>query len=166
MSWEIERRYLVDVPPQVWEDLGPGRRLRQGYVVAGPTSVRIRSGEARGFVLNCKSGAGVRRTEVETVVPEDMAQALFEVAGERVVEKVRHRLGPWEVDRFLGPLEGLALLEIELQNEGDAIPEAPRGVSILREVTDDKRFISSVLASLTESEQRDWVTCAYQEVGR
>lgn len=165
MSWEIERRYLVQVPEHVWSGLGPARRLRQGYVVAGPTSVRIRSGEDRGFVLNCKSGAGVRRREVETPVPAEMAEALFDAAGSRIIEKVRHRAGPWDVDRFLGPLEGLALLEIELPHEDDPVPDAPYGVSIMREVTEDKRFVSSHLASLTEGEQRHWVTRVYGECG-
>jgi CYTH domain-containing protein len=163
MSWEIERRYLVRVPEDVWSSFAPGTPLRQGYVVAGPTSVRIRSGEERGFVLNCKRGAGVRRKEVEAVVTAEMAEALFEAAGGRIIEKVRHRVGPWEVDRFLGPLEGLALLEIELQNEDEAVPEPPKGVSILCEVTNDKRFVSSTLASMTEGEQRLWVRRVYQE---
>jgi len=127
--------------------------------------VRIRSGEDRGFILNCKSGAGVRRREVETPVPAEMAQALFDAAGARIIEKVRHRDGRWEVDRFLGPLEGLALLEIELWDEDEPVPEVPVGVSILREVTDDKRFVSSSLASLTEGEKKHWVTRVYQECG-
>jgi CYTH domain-containing protein len=165
MSWEIERRYLVQVPEDAWTRLGPATRLRQGYVVAGPTSVRIRSGEERGFILNCKSGVGVRRREVEAPVPAEMAEALFDAAGARIIEKIRHRAGRWEVDRFLGPLEGLALLEIELRDEHEPVPEAPEGVSVLREVTDDKRFVSSTLASLTEGEQRHWVTRVYQECG-
>ena len=163
MTWEIERRYLVRVPDMAWRALDPAVRLRQGYVVAGPTSVRIRSGEPRGFVLNCKRGSGVRRREVEAVVSADMAEALFEAAGERVIEKLRHRAGPWEVDRFLGPLEGLALLEIELDNEHDEVPGAPHGVSILREVTEDNRFTSSSLASLSHQEQRTWVIRMYEE---
>jgi CYTH domain-containing protein len=163
MSWEIERRYLVRVTDTAWRALEPAVRLRQGYVVAGPTSVRIRSGEPRGFVLNCKRGAGVRRREVEAVVPADMAEALFEASGERVIEKLRHRAGPWEVDRFLGPLGGLALLEIELEHEDDEVPEPPNGVSVLREVTDDNRFTSSSLASLSHQEQRTWVKRMYEE---
>ncbi len=163
MTWEIERRYLVRVSDTAWRALEPAVHLRQGYVVAGPTSVRIRSGEPRGFVLNCKRGAGVRRREAEAVVAADMAEALFEAAGGRVIDKLRHRAGPWEVDRFLGPLEGLALLEIELENEDDEVPEAPDGVTILHEVTNDNRFTSSALASLSHQEQRTWVIRMYQE---
>ena len=164
MSWEIERRFLVRVPEAVWETYGPGRPLKQGYVVAGPVAVRIRTGEGRGPVLTCKRGSGVRRREVEMVVSREMAEALFEAAGERVLRKVRHRIGPWELDRFESGLEGLALLEVELDREGEPLPEAPKGVLILREVTDDNRFTSSTLASMTAREQRRWVEDVYTDL--
>lgn len=163
MTWEIERRFLVRVAPGGWEGLGPGLALRQGYVVAGPRTVRIRVGEERGPVLTCKSGSGVRRREVEETVTKEMATMLFEVAGDRVIEKVRHRSGPWEIDRFMGGLEGLALLEIELEDPGAPLPKWPPGVSILVEVTTDNRFTSSGLASLTKEEQEQWVNQVYAE---
>lgn len=164
MSWEIERRYLVRVAPDAWARFGPGTHLRQGYPVAGPAAVRIRTGEPRGPVLTCKQGAGVRRREVESVVSDEMAEALFEIAGERVLTKIRHRVGRWEIDRFLGALDGLELLEIELTAPSDPVPEPPPGVSILREVTDDNRFTSSSLAGSTSCEQRTWVHDVYMEV--
>lgn len=164
MSWEIERRFLVRVPEDAWATYGPGRSLKQGYVVPGPVAVRIRTGEARGPVLTCKQGSGIRRREVEEVVSREMAEALFQAAGDRVVEKVRHRVGPWELDRFQGSLAGLALLEIELEAEDDALPDAPASVSILREVTHDNGFTSSTLASMTSSDQKAWVRDIYAEV--
>ena len=164
MAWEIERRYLARVPKRFWSDVEAGRRLRQAYIVPGPLSVRIRTGEGRGPVLTCKSGTGVRRREVETVVPDDVAEALFEAAEDRVVEKVRHRLGPWELDRFLGPLDGLVLLEIELDGEDEPIPDPPEGVAMLREVTHDNRFVSSELASMFEDTQRELVQQVYREL--
>lgn len=157
-GWEIERRYLVRVDPGRWDAFGTGRRLRQGYVVAGPLTVRVRSGEKRGDVLTCKRGSGVRRREVETVIPPDVAAALFEAAGDRIIEKVRHRVGPWEIDRFEGSLEGLVLCEIELTHEEDPLPPPPDGISIVREVTDDISFTSSGLASMTSSAQRAWLS--------
>lgn len=165
-GWEIERRYLVAVREGLWEELGPGLPYRQGYVRVGRPSVRIRTGEPRGAVLTCKTGGGVRRREVEAVVPEDVAEALFEAAEERVIRKARHRLGPWELDRFAGPLDGLTLLEIELDHEDDPVPEPPAGVEVLREVTHDKRFTSGALARLTPVDQERLVVVAYAEVGR
>lgn len=162
-GFEIERRYLVRVRSGLWETLEGGFPLRQGYVKTGSPSVRIRTGERRGPVLTCKSGKGVKRSEVEAVVPPDMAEALFRVAGKRVLEKVRYPLGPWELDRFTGDLEGLVLLEIELDHESDPIPAPPPGVSILREVTDDKLFTNSQLARMDGKEKRTLVKKVHRE---
>ena len=164
MAWEIERRFLVRVDEALWFQLGQGNHLRQGYVRNGDPSVRIRVGEPRGAVLTCKSGAGIRRSEVETVVPDDVAAALFEAAEDRTVEKMRWEIGSWELDRFFGPLEGLSLMEIELDAEDDPIPESPEGVHILREVTDDNRFVSGHLARMDEKAQRRLVKKVYKEV--
>ena len=164
MAWEIERRFLVRVAGGVRNTLGEGRHLRQGYVRNGKPSVRIRAGEARGAVLTCKSGSGIRRSEVETVVPDEVAEALFEAAEDRVIEKIRWELGGWTLDRFLGALEGLELLEVELEREDQPLPPAPRGVHVLREVTDDKRFVSGHLARMKAKEQRKLVRKAYKEV--
>jgi CYTH domain-containing protein len=164
MGWEIERRFLVHVARATWPELAEGRPLRQGYVRHGDPSVRIRTGEARGPVLTCKSGKGVRRSEVEMLVTDEIATVLFEAAGDHVLEKVRFPLGPWTLDRFLGDLEGLALLEIELEREDEELPNPPRVVDVLREVTDDKRFVSGRLAALGPKERRKLVRKAYEEV--
>ena len=164
MAWEIERRFLVQVADVTWLRVGEGRHLRQGYIRNGQPSVRIRVGESRGPVLTCKSGKGIRRTEEEAVVPDSMASVLFEAAEDRVIEKIRWRLGAWELDRFLGPLDGLVLLEVELDAEDQPMPAVPEGVHVLREVTDDKRFISGHLARMSPTKQRKLVRKAYKEV--
>lgn len=164
MAWEIERRFLVRVADALWFQLGKGHHLRQGYVRNGEPSVRIRVGEPRGAVLTCKTGRGIRRQEFETIVPDDIASALFEAAEKRTIEKMRWKVGRWELDRFLGPLEGLALLEIELDSETEPIPPSPDGVHILREVTDDKRFIGGYLARMSKKDKRKLVKKAYKEV--
>ena len=148
----------------LWYTLGDGHHYRQGYIRNGEPSVRIRTGEPRGAVLTCKIGSGIRREEVETVVPEEMAVRLMEAAEDRIVEKIRWKIGPWELDRFLGALDGLALMEIELGDESDPMPEVPHGVQIVREVTDDNQFVSGRLARLTPKKQRKLVKKAYKEV--
>jgi adenylate cyclase len=164
MAWEIERRFLVRVSDAVWYTLGEGHHYRQGYIRNGEPSIRIRTGEPRGAVLTCKIGSGIRREELETIVPADMAVRLLEAAEDRVVEKIRWKIGPWELDRFLGTLDGLALMEIELDAESDPLPDAPDGVQSLREVTDDNRFVSGRLARLKPKKQRKFVKKAYKEV--
>jgi CYTH domain-containing protein len=164
MGWEIERRFLVRVDDAVWYRLGEGYHLRQGYVLNGNPSLRVRTGEPRGAVITTKSGAGIRREEHEAIVPEEIAQALFKASEDRVIEKVRWKLGPWELDRFLGALEGLALLEIELESEDANLPPLPQDVHVLREVTDDKRFVSGRLARMSPKKQRKAVKRAYKEV--
>jgi len=159
--FEIERRYLVRVAGGLWARLGEGYAFRQGYVRTGNPSVRIRVGEPRGPVLTLKSGNGIRRREVETVVPQEVAEGLLEASGKRIIEKVRYPVGPWELDRFEGPLRGLTLLEIELTHESDPIPEPPEGVEIMREVTDDKMFTSSNLARMKRKEQKRLVKEIY-----
>jgi len=160
-TFEVERRYLVRVAEDLWGTLGVGWRLRQGYITTGSPAVRIRVGEPRGPVLACKAGSGVRRSEVEEVVSPEMAEALFAAAGDRVIEKVRYALGPWELDRFGGGLEGLILLEIELDREDEVLPAGPHGVEIIREVTDDNHFTSSGLACMRPEDQRRFVRAAY-----
>jgi CYTH domain-containing protein len=164
MAWEIERRFLVRVEDTFWYTLGDGHHYRQGYIRNGEPSVRIRTGEPRGAVLTCKIGSGIRREELETVVPDDMAVRLLEAAEDRIVEKIRWKIGPWELDRFLASLDGLALMEIELDAESDPLPDPPQGVQILREVTDDNRFVSGRLARMTPKKQRKLVKKAYKEV--
>ena len=97
------------------------------------------------------------------VVSEEIATALLEAAGTDVLEKVRFPLGPWTLDRFLGDLDGLALLEIELEQEDEELPDPPPDVGVLREVTDDKRFVSGRLAALRPKERRKLVRKAYEE---
>ncbi len=163
MGWEIERRFLVRVPEKRWPRPEKGHHLKQGYVRHGEPSVRIRTGEPRGPVLTCKSGSGVRRSEVEVVVTEEVAVALFEAAGDHVLEKIRFPLGAWTLDRFLGDLDGLALMEIELEAEDEALPPFPANLRVVREVTDDKRFVSGRLAALEPGERRKLVKKVYNE---
>ena len=164
-GYEIERRFLVRPrSDDFWDGVGDGHHYRQGYVRNGKPSVRIRLGEPRGPVLTLKKGKGVKRREVETTVPSDVAEMLLEAAEDRIIEKIRFRVGPWEVDRFLGHFQGLFLMEVELEDEDDPLPEPPEGIDVLREVTDDKRFVSGHLARMSKREGRRLVETAYREV--
>lgn len=164
-GYEIERRFLVRVAEELWAGLGDALHLRQGYIpTSGAVSVRIRTGEPRGPVLAVKRGSGLVRKEVETVVTEEIADALFDACQHRTLEKVRFRVGRWELDRFMGALDGLALLEVELGRVDEELPEPPRDVVILSEVTTDNRFTSAHLAHLSHDDRKAFVTQVYEEV--
>ena len=163
-KYEVERRFLVRAEKGLLATFDECRRLKQGYLLTGERSLRIRVGENRGAVLTAKVGTGVRRLETEVVVPNEIAEALFLKADQQVIEKVRWYIGPWELDQFLGSLSGLFLLEVELERADDELPDRlPSGVRVIREVTDDNRWTSSGLAVLTELEQRTLVEMAYSE---
>ena len=165
-KYEVERRFLVQAEAGLLTKYGEGRRLKQGYLLSGKQSLRIRIGEERGAVLTAKSGTGIRRLETEGVVPNNIAEALFLKAEQGVIEKLRWYIGPWELDQFLGRLSGLFLLEIELESDRDKLPGAfPDGVTVIREVTNDNLFTSSRLAGLAKSNRSNFVQSAYREAG-
>lgn len=149
---EIERRYLVRLAdPGV---LPRPDRIRQGYLTAGEPAVRVRERNGR-WTLTVKAGRGVVRREVEVDVPTDRGAALFEMAGERTLEKERHVAGRWEIDVFRGKLDGLVLAEIELADEDEPVPPPPAGLELGREVTLEGEFTNQRLALLsTEAARR------------
>jgi adenylate cyclase len=163
--WEIERRFLVRTRPGLLAHLGASERYRQGYVRTGDPSVRIRVGEDRGPVLTLKRGKGIKRREVEATVPLEVAEELLAAAGRRVLSKTRWRLGRWELDRFEGELDGLELMEVELDRVDEEPPGVPEGVEVLCEVTDDRRFTSSALARIKRKDQARFVRKVYEEFG-
>jgi CYTH domain-containing protein len=127
---EIERKFLLTAVPGA-EVLGPGRRLRQGYVaVDGAVEVRVRIDDG-GAVLTVKAGSGLARTEVELPLDGADADALWAHTAGRRIEKRRHRCalgddGPVaEVDLFDGDLDGLAVVEVEFPDAGAAAAFEP-----------------------------------------
>lgn len=123
MTTEIERKFVVrDIPGA--EVLGPGERLRQGYLAEdGEVQVRLRI-TADSCVLAVKVGRGLSRTEVEVTISSESAAALWPHTEGRRVEKVRHRveIGPYvaDLDLYGGRLKGLCTAEIEFASEEEA----------------------------------------------
>lgn len=123
MTTEIERKFVVtDVPGA--EALGPGVRLRQGYLaVDGDVQVRVRITDSSA-VLTVKAGSGLSRTEVEAPIDLDAADSLWTHTGGRRIEKVRHRVTipghTADVDVYQGALAGLCTAEVEFASVQDA----------------------------------------------
>ncbi len=158
---EIERRFLARIVDPGALAAVPARSLQQGYLSAGDPAVRVRrSGED--WVLTVKSGRGLVRREVEAPLPAEAGAALLELAGARRLTKVRHRLGRWEIDVFQDALAGLVLAEVELRAPDEPLPSPPAGVALLRDVTEDGRFVNQVLAGLEPAAAAALVVAAYQ----
>lgn len=124
MASEIERSFLVPVLPSV-DELGPGARLRQGYLAFdGQVEVRVRLSDGAA-TLTVKAGRGLHRTEVEAELSAPDGEELWHLTEGRRVEKVRHRATlptgeVAEVDVYEGALTGLATVEVEFSSEDDA----------------------------------------------
>jgi len=147
---EIERRFLVRsgaLPAR----LPHGARLLQGYLGFAPLvrvrTVRpLRNGKDRAYLT--VKGTGTRiRAEFEYPIPLRDATALLALCGSMTIQKVRRRIGPWELDCYEGRHAGLWLAEIELSRPDQPLPD-PLPDWIGPEVTDDPRYTNSRLARL------------------
>ncbi len=113
---EIERKYLVNELP---EDLlkYPSVTIEQGYViVTTDRELRIRKkGEA--FWLTFKKGSGTTRDEIEIGISEEQYHDYKDQIVGSLINKIRinypYRKLTIEIDIYKGPLEGLAVAEVE-----------------------------------------------------
>jgi len=130
MPKEIERRFLVFMDGDVIPRLStPGKRIIQGYFacVIPTTRVRIVQSQIVGKVNTATKeqafltlkGVKISHTcdEYEYEIPVKDAREMLEKWAEWRLEKTRYQVGPWEVDVFAGPLDGLVIAEIELPSE-------------------------------------------------
>lgn len=147
MGVEIERKFLVR--PEVLPPLPAPQLLEQGYLCTEP-AVRVRliqapGGESSGK-LTIKGRGMVSRAEFEYAIPALDAEQLLRLCA-RSLRKERHRLGRWEIDRFLdveAPVGGpLWLAEIELSSEDEPFD---RPAWLGAEVTLDARYANAALA--------------------
>jgi CYTH domain-containing protein len=154
VSLEIERRFVARVAQEVL-DSAPHREQRQGYLTRrDPATVRIRQ-EGETWVLAVKVDAGPRaRHEIEVDVPADEGRILLAAALGGTVEKTRFDVGRWEVDLYRGRYEGLIIAEVELESPDEPLPDAPPGLELLREITDETGLSSRGLALLDDAGAR------------
>jgi adenylate cyclase len=143
---EIERKFRIAHLPT---GLGDGASLRQAYVaIDGDVEVRARS-DGTHHVLTVKGGQGLERAEVEVAIGDAAFTELWTLAGDRHLEKTRHRvdLGALtaEVDLYAGALAGLAVVEVEFASrlQADAF-DPPDWFGV--ELTGDPRWSNAALA--------------------
>ncbi len=145
---ERERKYVLTALPPL---LGPGVRLRQGYLaIDGSVSVRVRESGADGCTLTVKAGRGAVRIELEWPLTTEQFDAAWDQTRGRRIHKTRH-LVPLdrhtvEVDVFREELDGLLLAEVEFDS-ADALAtfEPPAWFGL--EVTDDDAYTNASLAA-------------------
>jgi adenylate cyclase len=146
MGQEIERKFLVTGTG--WRPVGPGRRLRQGYLCIEPErSVRVRIGGELAWLTVKGRGSGVTRLEFEYLIPVVEAERLLaELCIQPIIDKTRYEVHHgdhlWEVDEFHGANAGLVVAEIELQDETERF-ERPDWLG--EEVSSDPRYLNANL---------------------
>lgn len=163
---EHERKYLVRAPSHwsEWEDLfGPHEPILQAYLLTGPTEVRIRWNGST-HIVQTKEGRGEKRWESPPEfghVHPVLGDSLLRASGHNYLEKKRFRSGGWDIDFYLGPLEGLAVIEWERTDEFPSQPPFPPRVDVIREITDEDSFKNQALAVLPRASAESFVLHAY-----
>ena len=146
MAKEVERKFLIS-DKTIVESLTDGENIIQGYLSDNPdATVRIRIKGSKAFLTVKSRNVGAVRGEWEYEIPiEDARSIMAECQMTGLISKTRYRIGRWEIDVFHGSLSGLIIAEIELTSPEERI-SLPSYIG--REVTNDKRYYNSVLATL------------------
>ncbi|HEX9584179.1 MAG TPA: CYTH domain-containing protein [Gammaproteobacteria bacterium] len=155
MGIEIERKFLAQ--GDGWRAAaGSGTRMRQGYVVVGPSaSVRVRMSGEHAWLGIKSMTAGVTRAEFEYEIPRaDADRILDHLCSGVIIEKTRYRLEHgdhvWVIDVFDGENAGLIVAEIELSSESEVFSKPDWAGE---EVSHDPRYYNAVLS---ERPYRTW----------
>ena len=157
-NFEIERKFLITYPDvnrlESWPEMTRFEMV-QTYLLSPPgDEVRVRQRTQDGvcqWFHTVKRGEGIKRQEEEREITQAEYQAFLSQADptKRVLRKTRYCL-PYrgkllEVDLY--PFwQDQAVLEVELEHEGDLISIPPE-LTVLREVTGDAAYKNAVLAN-------------------
>ncbi len=146
MNQEIERKFLVDL--KKLGALEDGQAIKQGFIeTTSDAEVRIRLKGEKAFITIKSKNKGAVRTEFEYPIPvEDAAPLMTAFCTGPLIEKTRYFITHadylWEVDIFHGDNAGLAMAEVELSDEHEAVT-LPDWTT--EEVTHDRRYYNANL---------------------
>lgn len=165
---EIERKFLIKFPAswsalaELFDGIIDVKRISQAYLTPkkGEPSARVRktieglSGETETvYHYNQKHHVegGINKEYEKEISKSQYLKYLKEVHPEKfILEKTRFVFKfqdqVFELDLFKGPLKGLAILEIELEDKNQKV-ELPPFLKLIKEVTQDKRFNNFSLAT-------------------
>jgi CYTH domain-containing protein len=164
---EIERKFLVKFPTswsalsEMFDDLVDVKRISQTYLIAeeDEPSARVRK-TVEGLTGDTTTVYHFNQKKpVDTGVHEETEREITQSQYEKALKKSNPKKVPvektrfvfkyndqvFELDVFKGPLKGLAILEIELEDKNDTV-ELPPFLKVVKEVTKDKKFTNFSLA--------------------
>jgi CYTH domain-containing protein len=157
---EIERRFLLKKAPDCRNSI-----LRQSekifveqlYLnsvdVPGPRIRKRSAADSSMYTKTWKKGFDLSRQEIEELISPSEYTRLRQYINPntRIIRKHRHcflyKNQYFELDRFLGPLRGLWILEIELLDENESV-DLPPFLDIEKEVTGDPAYSNYELAKI------------------
>ena len=156
-GFEIERKYLIRFPErEILESCGTRYSIEQIYLLDDGSgySSRIRKREFEGkteyFHTRKQHVTDIRRVELECLIPAEEYQLLRLSADPKrsIIYKTRYCLESggklFEIDVY--PFwNDRAVMEIELSDEDDTF-DIPEGISVIKEITSDKRYTNSSIA--------------------
>ena len=152
---EIERKYMISMPDRAFLEALGYTEIVQTYLLGEVGSTervrkRGRDGEyVYTHTIKYKINNMSRREDEREISESEYKELLKRADSERrTIEKRRYCYeysgALWEIDVF--PFwHDKAFMEIELASETQAI-DFPPGISIIRELTDDKRYTNAALA--------------------
>jgi CYTH domain-containing protein len=144
---EIERKFLVQDPHEARKNAISHNTITQSYLTTDPAKVirlRVYNGVSARLTIKGKSqNEGMSRPEHETDIDVKFALAAIKAFGVGTIYKIRHVIifdnQTWELDEFLGSLQGFWLAECETSTI-----EAARNLVLPpwlgADVTNDHRF--------------------------
>ena len=164
MAYEIERKFLIRMPdPAFLAETASPSEIEQTYLLrpAPYINARIRKRGREGAWSYTHTEkirlSDLSRIENEREIGEEEYRALLQQADpeRHVIRKTRWVL-PWKGQNFeidVYPFwQRQAVMEIELEREEQAVDFPPQ-IRILREVTDDWRYLNSALAQSIPPEE-------------
>ena len=148
MSREIEKKYLVNIFPEISDNI-IRNEIMQGYVfITDSMELRLRKKSDKYF-QTIKTGEGLNRGEFEVELSANQFDVLWPLTENKRVEKTRYEINYSgflvEFDVYKGILGGLMTAEVEFNSE-DEIQNFNPPDWFGEDITLDKRYKNKSLA--------------------
>ena len=148
MSREIEKKYLVNIFPEISDNI-IRNEIMQGYIfITDSMELRLRKKSDKYF-QTIKTGEGLNRGEFEVELSANQFDVLWPLTENKRVEKTRYEINYSaflvELDVYKGILGGLMTAEVEFNSE-DEIQNFNPPDWFGEDITLDKRYKNKSLA--------------------